>query len=78
MSDYSLKNPRKDGSGAWTIAPMGGRITQGVDTADYIIADSSTTGLVLKDDANPPHYWRVKVKIPAGTIDLVDLGTTKP
>lgn len=54
------------------------RTTKGVDTTDYILSTDASKGFVLKDDATPPHYWRMKVKIPAGTIDLVDLGTTKP
>jgi hypothetical protein len=48
-----------------------------VDTTDDIIIDSSSTGLVLKDAAGTPHYWRVTVDT-SGNLQTADLGTTKP
>lgn len=54
-----------------------GRISAGVDTTDDVIIDLATKGLVLKDNAGTPHYWRVTVNT-AGTLVVTDLGTTKP
>ena len=53
------------------------RITKGVDTTDDVIVDTNSKGLVLKDNAGTPHYWRVTVNS-AGTLVITDLGTTKP
>jgi hypothetical protein len=53
------------------------RTTKGVDTTDYIVSDSATNGLVLKDTAGTPHYWRLNVST-LGVITTTDLGTTKP
>lgn len=53
------------------------RITKGVDTTDDIIIDLATKGLVLKDTAGTPHYWRITVTT-AGVLTITDLGTTKP
>jgi len=53
------------------------RVTKGIDTTDDIIIDSSTTGLVLKDSAGTPHYWRITVTS-AGVLTITDIGTTKP
>lgn len=48
-----------------------------LDTPNDIIIDSSEKGLVLKDDASPPHYWRVTINA-SGVLQTADLGTTKP
>ncbi len=53
------------------------RTTKGVDTTDDLIVDTNSKGLVLKDNAGTPHYWRVTVNS-AGTLVVTDLGTTKP
>lgn len=53
------------------------RITKGVDTTDDLIVDSSAKGLVIKDAAGTPHYWRLSVTT-AGALVTTDLGTTKP
>jgi hypothetical protein len=53
------------------------RTTKGVDTTDDVIVDDNLNGLVLKDNAGTPHYWRVTVDS-AGVITTTDLGTTKP
>lgn len=53
------------------------RSSRGVDTTDDLIVDTNSKGLVLKDNAGTPHYWRVTVNS-AGTLVITDLGTTKP
>ncbi len=53
------------------------RITKGVDATDDLIVNSATKGLVLKDSAGTPHYWRVTVSA-AGALVITDVGTTKP
>jgi hypothetical protein len=53
------------------------RTTKGVDTTDDLVVDLTTKGLVLKDNAGTPHYWRVTVSA-AGALVVTDIGTTKP
>ena len=53
------------------------RSTTGIDTTDDLIVDLATKGLVLKDTAGTPHYWRVTVST-LGALVTTDLGTTKP
>lgn len=54
-----------------------GRVTKGTDTTDDVIVDLATKGLVLKDTAGTPHYWRVTIST-TGVLTTTDLGTTKP
>jgi hypothetical protein len=42
-----------------------------------LIADDATKGVILKDAAATPHYWRVTVST-AGVLTTADLGTTRP
>lgn len=53
------------------------RTTRGVDTTDDIIVDLATKGLVLKDTAGTPVYWRVTIST-LGVLTTTSLGTTKP
>lgn len=53
------------------------RIIKGADTTDDLIVDTNSKGLVLKDNAGTPHYWRITINS-AGTLVITDLGTTKP
>jgi len=53
------------------------RITKGVDTTDDLIVDTDLKGIVLKDNAGTPHYWRISVSS-TGVLSTTDLGTTKP
>lgn len=53
------------------------RTTKGTDTTDDVIIDLATKGLVLKDTAGTPHYWRITVST-LGVLTATDLGTTKP
>lgn len=52
-----------------------GRVTQGVDTTDYLIVDESTKGLILKSPNG--HYWKETIS-DVGIVTWTDLGTTKP
>lgn len=47
------------------------------DSATDVIVDSAAKGLVLKDAAGTPHYWRVTVDA-SGALVTTDLGTVKP
>ncbi len=62
---------------AAAAALTSGRVTNGVKTTDDVIIDNSATGLVLKDSAGTPHYWRVSVST-LGVLSTADLGTTSP
>lgn len=53
------------------------RSTRGVDTADDVIIDLATKGLVLKDTQATPHYWRITISN-LGVLVVTDVGTTKP
>lgn len=53
------------------------RTTKGVDTTDDLIVDTDLKGVVLKDNAGTPHYWRISVSS-TGVLSTTDLGTTKP
>jgi hypothetical protein len=48
-----------------------------IDITGDVIIDTDARGLVLKDAAGPPHYWRITINS-AGTLVITDLGTTKP
>lgn len=64
-------------SNANNTALTGTRVTKGTDTTDDLIVDTNSKGLVLKDNAGTPHYWRVSVST-LGVLTTTDLGTTKP
>lgn len=53
------------------------RVLQGTDTTDDVIIDTSAKGIVLKDGAGSPHYWRITVNT-SGVLVVTDLGTSKP
>jgi hypothetical protein len=61
-----------DGVSDWNTLPY-----YRIDTLTDIIIDDSSRGLILKDDASPPHYWRVTVNS-SGVLQTTDLGTSKP
>ncbi len=67
----------KDDPSGYAGLNASSRITKGVDTTDDVIVDDNANGLVLKDNAGTPHYWRVTVSA-AGALITTDLGTTKP
>lgn len=67
----------KDSASGYAGLNASSRTTKGVDTTDDVIIDLSTKGLVLKDTAGTPHYWRVTVST-LGVLTTTDLGTTKP
>ena len=68
---------QKDAANGYAGLNASSRTTKGVDTTDDVIIDLATKGLVLKDTAGTPHYWRVSVST-LGLLTATDLGTTKP
>ena len=68
---------QKDAANGYAGLNASSRTTKGVDTTDDVIIDLATKGLVLKDTAGTPHYWRVSVST-LGVLTATDLGTTKP
>lgn len=73
---YQLLSQKNAASGYAGLNSVS-RTTKGVDATDDLIVDSSGKGLVLKDTAGTPHYWRVQVTT-LGLLTITDLGTTKP
>lgn len=76
VSGFELISRRNSANG-YAGLNASSRTTKGVDAADDLIVDSATKGLVLKDTAGTPHYWRVTAD-GAGGLTVTDLGTTKP
>lgn len=82
LAGYGITDPvelttNKNANSGYAGLNSVGRITKGVDTTDDVIVDDNTNGLVLKDNAGTPHYWRITVTT-LGTLAVTDLGTTKP
>lgn len=67
----------KDSASGYAGLNASSRIAKGTDTADDLIVDLATKGLVLKDTQGTPHYWRVTVETD-GTLTTTDVGTSKP
>ncbi len=67
----SQKNTANGYAGLNTVS----RTTKGVDSIDYIIADSSTVGFTMKSPNG--HYWVATISN-AGAVTWTDVGTTKP
>lgn len=82
LAGYGITDPvelttNKNNASGYAGLSSVSRITKGVDTTDDIIVDLATKGLVLKDTAGTPHYWRVTIST-LGALTTTDLGTTKP
>lgn len=75
-TQYQLSSAKDQASG-YAGLNASSRVTKGADTADDLIVDLATKGLVLKDTQGTPHYWRVTVST-LGLLVVTDLGTTKP
>jgi hypothetical protein len=71
------KESEKDQASGYAGLSAASRVTKGTITQDDIISDSIVKGLVLKDDAGTPHYWRVRVNT-SGVLVTTDLGTSAP
>ena len=71
------KESEKDAASGYAGLSAASRITKGVDATDDVIVDLATKGLVLKDVADPAHYWRITVGTD-GILATADLGHTKP
>lgn len=72
-----------DGDGTVTLAAPQNLHTSAtptfakLTTTDDVIVDDSANGLVLKDAAGTPHYWRLSVST-LGVLSTADLGTSPP
>lgn len=73
---YQLES-EKDAASGYAGLSAASRITKGVDTTDDVIIDLATKGFILKDVADPAHYWRVTIS-DAGALTTTDLGHAKP
>ncbi len=71
------KESEKDAVSGYAGLNAASRTTRGIDTTDDTIVDLATKGLVLKDVADPPHYWRVSLSV-LGVLATTDLGHDKP
>ncbi len=71
------KESEKDAASGYAGLSATSRVTKGVDTEDDVIIDLATKGVVLKDVADPPHYWRLNISI-LGVISTTDLGHAEP
>lgn len=82
LAGYGITDPvelitNKNNANGYAGLSSVSRTTKGVDTTDDVIVDTSAKGLVLKDSAGTPHYWRISVST-LGVLTATDLGTTKP
>lgn len=71
------KESEKDAASGYAGLSASSRTTKGVDTTDDLIVDLATKGLVLKDVADPAHYWRISIS-ELGVLVTTDLGHDKP
>lgn len=75
-AQYQLES-EKDSPSGYAGLDGSGRVVKGVKATDDLIVDDTAKGLVLKDNAGTPHYWRISVST-AGVLSAADLGTTAP
>lgn len=67
----------KDAGGGLTAGDFHWDGTQNISNESDIAIDDDTKGIILKDNAGTPHYWRVTVNT-SGTLVTTDLGTSLP
>jgi len=48
-----------------------------IEAKSDVVVVNSTNGLVLRDDANPPNYWRLTLDA-SGTLTLTNIGRNYP
>ena len=82
LAGYGITDPvelttNKNNSSGYAGLNAASRTTKGVDTTDDIVIDLATKGIVLKDTAGTPHYWRVTINT-SGALVTTDLGTSYP
>ena len=80
LAGYGITDPvelttHKDAANGYAGLNGVSRITEGVDTTDDIITDSTAKGPVMKSPNG--HYWRAAISN-IGVVTWTDLGTTKP
>lgn len=71
------KESEKDQPAGYAGLNANSRTTAGVITTDDLIVNLSTKGLILKDSAGTPHFWRISVST-LGVLTTTDLGTSPP
>lgn len=77
---YGITDPvelttHKDQPSGYAGLSAGSRVTKGVKTTDYVVIDSTTTGLTMKSPNG--HYWVATISN-AGAVTWTDVGTTSP
>jgi len=80
LAGYGITDPvelttHKGNANGYAALNASARLTNTLQTTGYIIADTSTQGLVLKS-ANG-HYW-LYTATNTGALSATDLGTTSP
>lgn len=80
LTGYGITDPvelttHKDAASGYAGLNSNSRVTKGIQTTNYIVADTSTQGLVLKSPNG--HYWLISISN-TGTFGSTDLGTTSP
>lgn len=75
--DAKQATSEKDAASGYAGLSSASRVTKGCITTDDLIVNIDTKGLVLKDNAGTPHYWRISVST-LGVLSTADLGTSVP
>lgn len=79
LSGYGITDAQaisqKDTANGYAGLNANSRVTKGVKTTDYIIIDSTISGLTMKSLNG--HYW-VATMSNAGVVTWTDVGTTSP
>lgn len=65
----------KDAANGYAGLNVNSRVTKGVKTTDYIIVDSTTSGLTMKSPNG--HYWVATISN-VGAVTWTDVGTISP
>jgi hypothetical protein len=80
LSGYGITDPvelttHKDTANGYAGLTSVSRISKGVSTTDYIVANSSTKGLTMLSPNG--HYWVATISN-TGVVTWTDVGTTSP
>ena len=80
LAGYGITDPvelttHKDAASGYAGLNASSRVTKGVKTTDYVIVDSTTSGLTAKSPNG--HYWVMTIGN-TGTVTWTDVGTTSP
>lgn len=80
LAGYGITDPvelttHKDAVSGYAGLSAVSRVTKGLTTTDYVIANSSTQGFVMKSPNG--HYWVGTINN-VGVVSWTDVGTTSP